>query len=121
MSFRVKLTVWYALCLGTLFALFGYIAHLAMIRSAIDTVDQSLRSRLSDVREFLQREAGRGEMSLVHELQEQASLGLGGGLLELWNQDGKLLYRSARAAPGDLGPDITSLTGSSFGRPLAGC
>jgi len=118
MSFRAKLTVWYSLCLAVLFAVFGYSAHLAMLRSSTDAVDRSLRSRSSDVREFLHREAARGEKSLVHELQEQASLGLGGGLLELWDQNGKLLYRSARAAPGDLGPDITSLKEIALRGPM---
>jgi signal transduction histidine kinase len=111
MSFRAKLTVWYSLRLGILFAVFGYSAHLAMLRSSSNTVDHGLRSRLRDAREFLRREAPRGETSLVHELQEQASLALGGDPLEFWDQDGKLLYRSARAEPGDLGPDVTSLKG----------
>src|SRR5215831_19402306 len=117
MSFRAKLTVWYSLCLGVLFAVFGYSAHLAMLRSSIDTVDRSLTSRMSDVRDFIQRQAGRGERSLVHELKEQASLGLGGGLLELWDQDGKLLYRSPRAVRGELGADITSLKNISIRGP----
>ena len=118
MSFRAKLTIWYSLCLGVLFAVFGLSAHFAMLRSSTDTVDDSLRLRLSDVRQFLQREARRGERSLIHEMQEQSSLGLGGGLLELWNQDGKLLYRSARAAAGDLGPDLTSFKDLAPGRPV---
>jgi signal transduction histidine kinase len=117
MSFRAKLTVWYSLCLGVLFTVFGYSAHLAMLRSSIDTVDRSLTSRMSDVRDFIQRQAGRGERSLVHELQEQASLGLGGGLLELWDQDGKLLYRSPRAVRGELGPDIASLKNIAISGP----
>src|SRR5215475_12836527 len=118
MSFRSKLKVWYSLCLGVLFAVFGYSAHLAMLRSSIDTVDRSLNARLSDVQDFLQRQAGRGEKLLVHELQEQASLGLGGGLLEVWNQNGKLLYRSPRTAAGDLGPDITSPGNIALNRPI---
>jgi heavy metal sensor kinase len=104
LSFRMKLTVCYTLSLGLLFAVFGYSAHLAMRRSSIEAVDHALATRLGDVRNFLTRQAGSSKAELLDELQEQTDLGLGGGLLEVWDHDGELLYRSARAAPGDFGP-----------------
>lgn len=95
-SLRVRLTAWYALTVALLLALFGFGAWFAMRASILEAVDHNLRIRIADVRDFVSQEGRPGREALVEELGEQSLLGLGGGLLELSDDSGNVLYRSKR-------------------------
>ena len=98
-SIRFRLTAWYTLCLAGILAVFGFGTRWAIQTSLMQAIDHDLRSRLEDVRAFLKQQTVHGQAELLDELGEQAMLGLGGGLVELRNGDGAILYRSPRLDP----------------------
>ncbi len=89
-----------------------------MRSSVIETVDKDLRTRITDVKEFIQQEMAVSRTELDHEFGEHALLGLGGGLLQVTDAEGRLLYRSERVRVGQFPPvpqaaklsDITIIT-----------
>lgn len=103
-SIRFRLTVWYASTLALVLCLFAATAWMAMRSSVIETVDKDLRSRITDVKAFIQQEMAVSRSELDHEFGEHALLGLGGGLLQVTDAEGRLLYRSARVRAGQLPP-----------------
>jgi len=95
-SIRFRLAAWYFLCLATILALFALGAWIAMRASIRDAVDHDLRQRIRDVAEFTNQELSQSEGELIEELQEHALLGLGGGLLQISDSGGRVLFRSGR-------------------------
>ncbi len=95
-SLRVRLTAWFALNVALLLAVFGFGAWFAMRASILQAVDHNLRLRVAGVRDFVFNESQPGIDALKEELSEQSLLGLGGGLFELCDGDGNVLYRSSR-------------------------
>src|SRR3954452_3808433 len=95
-SIRFRLTAWYASTLALVLSLFAVTAWLAMRSSVIETVDKDLRTRITDVKEFIQQEMAVSRSELDHEFGEHALLGLGGGLLQVTDAEGRLLFRSAQ-------------------------
>jgi heavy metal sensor kinase len=95
-SIRFRLAAWYFLCLTLILAIFGFGARYAIRRSILDAVDRDLRDRMEDVREFVDEQSKFSPQHLVHELEEQGETGLGGGLVELRDESGSLMFRSAR-------------------------
>lgn len=101
-SIRLRLTAWYALSVTVILGLFAVGAWLAMRESVVETVDHDLRTRIEDVREFVLRESSSGRAELEHEFREQTLLGLGGGLVQVTDAAGRILYRSAGLRAGQL-------------------
>jgi heavy metal sensor kinase len=95
-SIRFRLAAWYFVSVALLLALFGLGAWLAMRTSIRAAVDRDLRQRIRDVSGFISQELGEGEAELLEELQEHSLLGLGGGLLQLSDSNGRVLFRSGR-------------------------
>lgn len=95
-SIRFRLAAWYFVSIAALLALFGIGAWLAMRSSVRAAVDHDLQQRIRDVKGFLAQELDQGETELLEELQEHSQLGLGGGLLQLSDARGRLLFRSGR-------------------------
>lgn len=117
-SIRARLTAWYFVSLALILSLFAAGAWFAMRASMRAAVDRDLDQRIRDVREFTAQELSEGEAELLEELQEHSLLGLGGGLLQLSDADGRLLFRSGRlknshldliqARPGDRNTQFAS-------------
>jgi heavy metal sensor kinase len=96
-SIRFRLTAWYFASLSLILALFAMGAWFAMRASMRAAVDHDLAQRIKDVREFTAQELGQGEAELLEELQEHSLLGLGGGLLQMSDAQGRrVLFRSGR-------------------------
>jgi heavy metal sensor kinase len=102
-SIRARLTAWYCLWLIVILAVFGFGARYGIQRSIFDAVDHDLETRLADLRIFIEDQTRVNPSHLIHELDEHSRLGAGGGPVELWDDSGKLLYRSARVPVGDFG------------------
>lgn len=95
-SIRLRLTAWYFVSLALILALFAFGAWAAMKISMRAAVDRDLEQRIRDVREFTAQELSLGEAELLEELQEHSLLGLGGGLLQMSDPSGRVLFRSGR-------------------------
>ena len=105
-SIRFRLTAWYFCSFAAILALFAFGAWFAMESSIVEAVDHDLQLRIRDVQEFAEQQAAEAPNELMDEFREQAELGLGGGLLEVRDPDGQLLYRSARL--GNLRPGLAA-------------
>jgi heavy metal sensor kinase len=95
-SIRFRLTAWYFLSLAVILTLFGLGAGFAMRTSLFAAVDHDLRTRIQDVRQFLDQQMNVGPGELMDEFREQSMLGVGGSLLQVCDESGAVLYRSAR-------------------------
>jgi heavy metal sensor kinase len=95
-SLRFRLTAWYFLSLAVILALFGFGARFAMQTSLFEAVDHDLRTRIQDVRQFIEHQMNVGPGQLMNEFREQSMLGVGGSLLQVCDESGAVLLRSAR-------------------------
>jgi hypothetical protein len=77
-------------------SLFAATAWLAMKSSVIETVDRDLRARIIDVGDFIRKEIAVSRSQLDEEFGEHALLGMGGGLVQVIDANGHILFRSAR-------------------------
>jgi heavy metal sensor kinase len=103
MSIRLRLTTWYFCSLVVILGLFSLGAWFAMGSSMLKAVDHDLRLRIEDVHQFIDRELTTTPKELIEDFGEQAALGLGGGLLEVRDNSGQVLYRSPRFDQAQLG------------------
>ena len=110
-SIRFRLTAWYFCSLAVILTLFAFGAWVAMESSILEAVDHDLRLRIQDVQEFTARNLAEEPDELMGEFREQAELGLGGGLLQVRDATGRVLYRSTRLGDTELG---TPTQGRSF-------
>jgi heavy metal sensor kinase len=95
-SIRFRLAASYSVAFALILTLFALGAWMAMRASVREAVDHDLRQRILDVRQFTEQELDLGQAELLEELQEHSLLGLGGGLLQLSDGDGRVLFRSGR-------------------------
>ncbi len=91
---RLRLTVWYSVVLAVVLSVFGLSAYFEMRNSIHETVDESLRDRVGGVRGLIERNSPYGRDEVRRELREHSELA-GGALLQVSDQQGDLLYRSA--------------------------
>ncbi len=91
---RLRLTVWYSVVLAVVLSVFGLSAYFEMRNSIHETVDESLRDRVGGVRGLIERNSPFGRDEVRRELREHSELA-GGALLQVSDQQGDLLYRSA--------------------------
>jgi len=90
---RIRITAWYFLVLAMGFSLFGVIAFYAMRSSILETVDENLQDQIQGVRELFARESGKA--ALARDLAEDEQIRAGSDLLQVSDQDGHWIYRSA--------------------------
>jgi two-component system, OmpR family, heavy metal sensor histidine kinase CusS len=95
-SIRFRLTAWYFCSLTVILSLFALAVWYGMESSMLKAVDHDLRLRSEDVRQLIIREVASTPGELADDFQEEAALGLGGGLLEVRDSAGRVLFRSAR-------------------------
>jgi heavy metal sensor kinase len=93
---RVRLTALYFAILAVTLSLFGLSAYFEMRNSIHQTVDEELRARMEGVRRLVERTSPYGgEEELRDELREHSEIRAGGALLQVSDQQGNWLYRSA--------------------------
>ena len=97
-SIRFRLTAWYFLSVAVILTLFALGARFAMQASVYEAVDEDLRNRIRSVGEFLDHQLAVGPADLLDEMDEYARLGVGGSLLQICDENGQVLYRSAGLA-----------------------
>jgi heavy metal sensor kinase len=91
---QTRLTAWYSVILAVVLSLFGLSAYFEMRNSIHETVDEALRDRVKGVRALILRNSQFGEDDVKRELREHSELA-GGALLQVLDQQGNWLYRSA--------------------------
>lgn len=95
-SIRVRLAAWYSAVLAVILSLFGVSAYFAMRNSIHRTVDEELQERMEGVRRLIERiSQSDRESDLRYELREHSELRGSGALLQVSDQEGHWLYRSA--------------------------
>jgi len=91
---QIRLTAWYSVILAVILSLFGLSAYFEMRNSIHETVDEALRERVKGVRGLILRDSQYGEDDVKRELRQHSELA-GGALLQVSDQQGNWLYRSA--------------------------
>jgi heavy metal sensor kinase len=93
---RLRLTAWYFAVLAVVLSAFGVSAYIAMRHSIRQTVDEELQARAEGVHQLIERTIQRGHPEDLPEgLREHTELRAGGALLQVSDEQGNWLYRSA--------------------------
>jgi heavy metal sensor kinase len=93
---RLRLTAWYFAVLAVVLSAFGVSAYLEMRHSIHKTVDEELVIRAEGVHQLIERDIQRGHKDdLPDGLREHTELRAGGALLQVSDDQGNWLYRSA--------------------------
>jgi len=107
---RLRLTVWYSAVLAVVLSVFGLSAYFEMRNSIHETVDESLQDRVGGVRGLIERNSPYGRDEVRRELREHSELA-GGALLQVSDQQGDWLYRSASMNDYEIPIATRSFTG----------
>jgi heavy metal sensor kinase len=93
---RLRLTAWYFAVLAVVLTAFGVSGYFAMRHSIRKTVDEELQIRCEGVHQLIERDIQRGKKDdLPDGLREHTELRAGGALLQVSDDQGNWLYRSA--------------------------
>jgi len=93
---RLRLTAWYFAILALILSVFGLGAYFEMRHSIHRTIDEELQLRADGVRQFIERTVqSGGKAALPEEFQKHSEPRAGGALLQVSDEQGRWLYRSA--------------------------
>ena len=93
---RLRLAVWYFAVLAVVLSLFGLGAYFEMRHSIIRTVDEELGVRADGVKQLIEKDIQRGHKNELQDgLREHTELRSGGALLQVSDEQGNWVYRSA--------------------------
>ena len=95
-SIRFRLAAWYFFSVSLILGLFAAGAWFAMRASVFEAVDHDLHQRIRDVRKFAEQQMAVGPNELTDEFREHSLLGSSGGLMQVTDGGGRVLYRSDR-------------------------
>jgi heavy metal sensor kinase len=91
----VKLTAWYAVWMAAALCALGILAFLSMRHSIHATVDEQLRDRMNAVQQTVDHSLRAGSVDILRrELDEDSELRPQIDLLQIWNDQGSLIYQS---------------------------
>src|ERR1700676_3738808 len=107
---QTRLTAWYSVILAVVLSLFGLSAYFEMRNSIHETVDEALRDRMKGVRGLILRDSQYGDDDVKRELRQHSELA-GGALLQVADQQGHWLYRSASMSDLQIPIASRNLTG----------
>src|SRR5215469_18527908 len=93
-SIRLRLTAWYVGVLLASLTLFGVAAFLAMRKGIEKSVDESLEGEAAGVEEVMGRALQEEPTRLQDELREHQELREQADFLQVYDQDGRWIYRS---------------------------
>lgn len=113
LSIGVKLTAWYAFCMAGALCALSFLAFLGMRTSIHSTVDEQLRDRMNSVRDAIDSAMSRGNADVLRqELDEDSELRPQSDLLQVWDDQGNVLYQSVPLRKNGL-PHPRSVSGAS--------
>jgi|SRR5689334_3951168 len=96
LSIGVRLTAWYAVCMTGALCALSFLAFLGMRNSIHSTVDEQLQDRMNSVRTAIDNAMQRGDTEVLrHELDEDSELRPQSDLLQVWDDQGNVIYQSA--------------------------
>src|SRR5215471_3274725 len=93
-SIRLRLTAWYVAVLLASLTLFGVAAFLAMRKGIEKSVDESLEGQAAGVEEVMGRVLEEEPVRLQDDLREHQELREQADFLQVYDQDGRWIYRS---------------------------
>ena len=105
LSIGMKLTAWYAACMAAALFMLGALAFFSMRHSIHSTVDEQLHDRMTAVQQSVEKSLRKGDIDVLRaELDEDSELRPQTDLLQIWDDQGKLIYQSASLKAGGLPP-----------------
>lgn len=105
LSIGVRLTIWYAACMAVALGTLGILAFISMRHSIHSTVDEQLRDRMNAVQEAVDSSMRKGNIDILRrELDEDSELRPQSDLLQVWDDQGSLIYQSTSLKPNGLPP-----------------
>jgi len=109
LSIGVKLTAWYGVCMAGALCALCVLAFFGMSHSIHSTVDEQLQDRLNAVRQAVNLSLQTGSIDVLRsELDEDSELRPQSDLLQIWDDQGSLIYQSAPLKANGLPPAIAA-------------
>jgi len=106
---RAKITLWYFAVLIATFALFGWLTDYGFQHSIETTLNDASTANLESVQNVLARALPKGREDAKRELDELKGLWSGGGLVQVADDDGNMIFQSpAFALPDRILPQVNS-------------
>ncbi len=106
-SIGMKLTGWYAVCMAGALCMLGALAFFSMKHSIHATVDEQLQDRMNAVRQAVENSLHKGDVeTLRSELDEDSELRPQTDLLQVWDDQRRLIYQSASLKSKGLPPPV---------------
>ncbi len=105
-SIRFRLAASYTAVLGLTFALIGVGVWIALEHSIRKTADRELRSRLADVRRYVDGFSPNDLLHIEEEFREESLLGQSAANIRIADANGKWLFRSPGTENWPLQPEI---------------
>jgi len=93
-SIRFRLTGWYLLSVTLIFGVMGVGSWLAMRASMYGAIDEELDHRIVNLHDFCAAHPTSSVEELRRELERAAQLTWGGGLFQVFAEDGTLVFQS---------------------------
>jgi heavy metal sensor kinase len=109
-SIRTRLAGWYFISVAIVLGVVAAGSYVAMRASMYRAVDGSLRFQIAGLREFLDAHAGTSPASLREALGQAPNESMAGGLFQLFDGSGALIYQSpglARHAVTTVAPEVS--------------
>ena len=116
LSIGVRLTIWYVAIFALGELVFGAGMFFILRESLFDIVDDALESQIEDLKSFLNAQRKDASLAeLEHEVSETYGIEHSGDFLQIYNESGNLIYRSAflQAHPSVLIP-LNQIDGQLF-------
>jgi heavy metal sensor kinase len=113
-SIRFRLTAWY---FASIILLLGFLAHgswLALTASIYKAVDDGLVNRMDGVIEVLNQYSDLDETQLAKRLAESSNLMVGGSLFRVFDNNNRLVYRSAGLSRHQVSTGPPAVNGSNI-------
>lgn len=118
-SIRLRLTLWYFSILAAGLLAFAFLVLATLQHAVHRTLDGQLREHMTAVHNILREDANGPASALQHDLDEDAELAPDLTLVEIWDGNGRIVYRS----PATMGfhvfdrlPQIAEKPMTRFGR-----
>src|SRR5882724_5321249 len=122
LSIGVKLTAWYGVCMAGALCTLCILAFYSMRQSIHSTVDEQLQDRMNAVRQAVNLSLQTGNAdALRSELDEDSELRPQIDLLQVWDDQGNVIYQSTPLHANGLPPPVAeshSITMWISGEPV---
>ena len=119
-SIRFRLTAWYFLSVAAVLGIVAAGSYFAMRATMYHAIDEGLRYHILGVRGFLEERRDSTPSQLREELDRASNLTLGGGLFQVFDERGTLVYQSPGLARHDLPPVPPAFAGEAVAYRDAG-